>query len=1738
MADTPGQSQDAATQDQSPCGLPGARRRPDVAADIERSVLVQTLEGLGPDGLAECGDGRLLGAAARLVDLGLDEPAARCYAALEGRERAEAEARLGLAWASWARGEAEAAADGLRAAAKLDASLDPVGGATLRAIKARAAAIVVLAAEDDDGEHDVERVNVAGTMGKAQREALAGLGDSLASLEAPAVSGYGVVRFDDCGVAIRRETTPGKSLASGLSEQPRSLDDALATVGPLCKGLAAAHERGVVHGAISAELITVAPGGTVLRGLGLGALVPPTFADAARGTVAPERLRGEPATAASDAYSVAAVLYRLVTGRDPVGAMPQPSALSLDSRLDDLFGKALHADPAARLDVAALAQRLEQIASSDAPVKPVAPAASQPIVVPSDPDDMEAWGNVFANRPSHSEARQALEQIEQKAREQQQWDRVAYVLTLRARHAEVQQQRIDALRDLVETYDARLGAPASALKEAQHLIEEVAIDEQVALIDDVQRLAEVTGQWGPLAASLEIVADRATEPTQQAKLYTELGQVFAERLGATDRSVAAYEKAIGIEANADNLAAIVPLYRKSGQLAELVGTLLNLADHQDGEARAQSLRDAASVLHDDLGDVEGAAATLEAALEHDPEHIESLQAAEGYARQLENWESLVGLLDKQAAIAEDDGTIVELRAEAANVAAQQLDDPSAAVAQLDKILEIDPAHEASARQRVELLRALTEADAARKPALINALGDLAESLSRPDERVTLWTEQAALLDSEAEGKQEAATVRERIVEALGFEHAPVREAAEALERWYRREEQHESLRALLQRAGASPDAEASFRIEAWSKQLDLSVEAGDDDGALAALEALTALDGEDQRWRDQLLERYLAREEFAKAGPLIRKQVDDDSIDPKRKAALLWRGGKLREQIGKAEGAVEALEEAVQLDPSLHEAWLALRDLYAQREQPLKAIEAQVGAARAHSSRAERASLTFDAANTYIDTLGQPDKGLALLEELIEFDPDHREATGMLVERLVAEGDMARAWPAAQNWVAQVRAHARDDQGLNVRALSVAGRCALAVDEPERAREYLAKARNADATNFDVLQLLGELDLSAERWEEALKSYQSIVLSGTDKVPPAELSQIYLRMADARLGLGENAKATSLVERALDIDADNQAAIDKLVEMADDTAGRVKAKQRLAELLVRKAGSLDGEAKQAVQTEQIALLQEIAKLQAEELDAPEDAARTLEGILDMEPSDPAVLHALMNTFTKAGRWRDVTRVLDRLAGVQSDEAMRAKYLYAGAAIFRDQLSDGDNFAAWAQRVLEADPLHVKAFRGVADHLERKGDFKALAKHLRGRLKSLPKDASNEERVALFVSLGEVYENKLGDPKTALVAFEQSVRFAPSGSDGDPEVRRRRTKIIDLAVSLGDDEIDKAIVQGHALIGGDPMEFDVYHRLVELYQQRNNPDRATALARTLAFLKQANPAEQALVDAAAERDAQIRSVLTKEQWRKALYHPLQDPRLTEIFAIVWPMVAAREAHSHAHHSVERSQRAKLSMKSSDPLARYLAYAAQILDVPAPDYFARPKEPGGIRIDALCEGDEGKRRVFPTVLAARDTLRDQSEEGLKFRAAGAICRVRAGHILAAVLPSAASLRHVFFGAAALAGIETPPDSGAEAERLAKHLGKFLTPAQIDQIGVLARKVVDKGDPDMKGWAKGVAYTTSRAGFLMCDSIDNAARVLTQQGDEGMAVPFKDRIRDLVAYSVSRPYLKLRKSVGLTR
>jgi Protein kinase domain len=135
----------------------------------------------------------------------------------------------------------------------------------------------------------------------------------------------------------------------------------------LCSGLAAAHEAGTVHRDLKpANIMLDGRGRARITDFGLSGLAKDLKTEESSGTpayMAPEQLRGAPATTASDIYALGLVLYEMFTGKRPFesanagdlvkkqekGAQP-PSAVvrSVDPLIDAAILRCLSTNPGRR----------------------------------------------------------------------------------------------------------------------------------------------------------------------------------------------------------------------------------------------------------------------------------------------------------------------------------------------------------------------------------------------------------------------------------------------------------------------------------------------------------------------------------------------------------------------------------------------------------------------------------------------------------------------------------------------------------------------------------------------------------------------------------------------------------------------------------------------------------------------------------------------------------------------------------------------------------------------------------------------------------------------------------------------------------------------------------------------------------------------------------------------------------------------------------------------------------------------------------------------------------------------------------------------------------------------------------------------------------------------------------------------------------------------------------------------
>ncbi|MDX6556863.1 MAG: serine/threonine kinase PknH [Miltoncostaeaceae bacterium] len=206
------------------------------------------------------------------------------------------------------------------------------------------------------------------------------------------------------------EYLPGGALADRIAGRPAP-EDAIRWIEQTAGALDAAHARGVIHRDIKpANLLLDASGNVKVADFGIARVLEGNAGSTvtAAGTVlgtagylAPEQARAEPATRATDVYSLSAVAYELLTGRRPFGGRsmaaemaahlyePVPPASgrepSLPPEVDAVLARGMAKEPGGRYPSAGLmaAELRTATLGAGAPAVAVAPPPPPP---PSDPE--------------------------------------------------------------------------------------------------------------------------------------------------------------------------------------------------------------------------------------------------------------------------------------------------------------------------------------------------------------------------------------------------------------------------------------------------------------------------------------------------------------------------------------------------------------------------------------------------------------------------------------------------------------------------------------------------------------------------------------------------------------------------------------------------------------------------------------------------------------------------------------------------------------------------------------------------------------------------------------------------------------------------------------------------------------------------------------------------------------------------------------------------------------------------------------------------------------------------------------------------------------------------------------------------------------------------------------------------------------------------------------------------------
>ena len=930
-------------------------------------------------------------------------------------------------------------------------------------------------------------------------------------------------------------------------------------------------------------------------------------------------------------------------------------------------------------------------------------------------------------------------------------------------------------------------------------------------------------------------------------------------------------------------------------------------------------------------------------------------------------------------------------------------------------------------------------------------------------------------------------------------------ALRGLERLYRSMQRWDDLIATYERhVSATPDRTEKVECYAAIGQV-YSVEIDDADRAIDSYLNLLAIDEDNAGALDALTRLYEKREDYSQALDMMQ-QLSRQISEPKQVVDLRFRMGRiLDQQLADRDAAVDSYRAALDVEPGHLPSLAAMRKIYIDSGDWLAAARTLEQETQYQQNPRQTSALLVELGRLYDERLDEHDRAIQCYEAAAKQDEDNEEAALPLAEEYVKAGRHEEAYPLLD--VLVKRAGKREEHEQHRLSLML-GETALKLEKSEAAIKALTKAYQLDQQHLPTLLKLADAYYQAKDWEKAFKYYQMLLVHHRDSLGRDEITDVFFKLGIVKREQGDRRKALNMFDKALEEDPHHRPTLEAMVsvyEAANDFEQVIHYKKQVLDI--------------ADIEERFGLLDEIGDLWHEKVKNSQKAIEAYVEAAALEPDNHRLLHKLLMLYQTTRQWDEAIEIIQRVSDLDDRKAAKAKYAYTVAVILRDEVKDTDRAVEKFNEALDLDEKQLKAFEAINKILNQKKDWKQLERAFRKMLHRISgkDDRDQDLEYNLWHNLGVIYRDRLKQYENAAEAF----RVASTIREQDTE----HVILAELYTLLG--KLDEAISEHQWLLRRDPYRVDSYQKLYKLYFDARAYDKAWCLARTLTFLNKAD-AEQQQFFADNRPSGPIRPTnrLNDERWLKDLASSEQDLLVSKIFEQIWPAVLSlriqndKDAGLNKKHEVDPAT-------STVTFARTFGFVANVLGMPAPRLFLRTDVQGGLT----------HMPVYPLAsLSGATLLSGFQPSDLMFVAGRHLSDYRPEHYIRTMLKSNTELKTVLMAGLRLSGVV--PQVEPAAEQAAQQIATKMQPAQRDALRSLAKRFVDAGArTDIKKWLQAVELTSCRAGLLVCNDLETAARMVTQLGAAGpVDLPPKEKVKELVLFSVSEEYFRLREQLGI--
>lgn len=1301
---------------------------------------------------------------------------------------------------------------------------------------------------------------------------------------------------------------------------------------------------------------------------------------------------------------------------------------------------------------------------------------------------------ILVNQPADMRAYDLLAEV---YRNTQDWRKLVVLDETFVPNAPDAQKRLVVLTEIRDVQDQKLGEKEMAFIAGCRVYKENPAALEAAAV--LERIGVETGGCEELVAVLEDQVESIVESDIKVASLRRISRIYADELKDFGSAEASLDRILTIVPNdIPALDALAELGARQERYDKQVQALeRKLLQINEESSRKGILFEISRIWEDRIGEIEEAVNALRRVLEIDGADMSALNELVRIFRKESRWSELAHTLTRKVEIIQEPAESIQLRMQVGGLCEGELNDPEAAIQWYRGVLDFDGANTAALAALERLYTGLE-----RWSELVQVFEvQLSVATEIPD-KIRLLAKTATIFENEFEGLKDAASCYERVIQ-VDATHIP---SIKNLERLLRALSEWNRLIEVLQHhIGLATD-----QNEVTSLYLEIGEiyyrELSRVDKAEQVYNAARQLNPNSTLALHALGQLYERSGNWFQSLEMLVAEADALGSDPAALSVLMRIGRINEEMLTDTEAARNAYRRALAIDGTFPPALAAMKEIAKRNEDWETYAEHLITEAETADEPELKTDLFLEAARYFQQVRNDEANATRYFQRALDTTPGHFEAAKALAEvyfrneQWKESGDLYMVVLNGLDKSKDAKEFCQKSHRL--------GYISEKLGNPDDALEFYRQAFEADATYLPALEGLGQALLTRQQWDEALKVFQTIIVHHRDSLTEGEVVDVQWQLGDICQKQGQPDRSYKQFERALEIDPDHAPSLRALATLDETMQNWEGAYARLTRL-----------AEVAPGAERLDALMEMAELAIGRLSDNARCIETLERARRIGQPRVELLEKLAEAYTRGQQPPKAAEALEAALPLTEDREkladlnLRLGWLYE-SAIKHEPLAVQKYNAA-----LDATPTAIKAFEAIERILMARKEWALLEANYRAMI-GRAKELSPAVRLVLWRNLAELYRRVLRNLDGAIMAYEVIQKL-------DPGKREDQLIMAELYAQKPETR-QKAIGMNHETLATADNPVTPIRALRKLYHGERDFDAVYVLCSALTFLREADQEEQKLFDYLSQGvPAKAVQGLTEDLWKTVMHPDLLGP-IGVLCA--WLYRSAPDILTVPAKDLGLKKKDQIDIRASEIYVASLArYVGKVLSIPMFDAFKRsgsmePLHLVNAQPPALVAGENN------------EIFREPAERVVRFHLGRNLAYCRQEMFLAGIFPLD-QLRDLLFGLCLVFNRSLGHNGDPrEVERWASVFEKLQAPVlkRLQQPAAAGYGDLIKGSP-LDNYANAVELTAARAGFLAAGELAAAVRGITEGAGGASSLPVRDRVKELVLFSVSRPYLQLRKVLG---